>query len=188
MTSISAAQDPAPGKGRLCQACHPVLSTSATSVWRANRLLHVKPERHELSFCQHSLRVALVCCTDRAVGVRNSNPRNPLLPVRNTGIKRSSHAVFGGRLKSSPTDTTGTRRERQDATLTRRPHNDGLLRFSSAVALPAVRQGASLGADTDVPRKAVREPRYTHRRPVTVGVRRRGRGRGRGYCKNGPRR
>ena len=38
------------GKGRLRQACHPVLSTSATSVWRASEFSRVKPEKHELEF------------------------------------------------------------------------------------------------------------------------------------------
>ena len=43
-------RDRAPGKGRLRQTCHPVLSTSATSVWRAKRVLHVKPEKARASF------------------------------------------------------------------------------------------------------------------------------------------
>ena len=48
-------------------------------------------------FCHRIDRAPLVWCTARAVGVRNSKLRNPLLPVRNTGSKRSSHAVFGAR-------------------------------------------------------------------------------------------
>ena len=56
------------------------------------------PKKHELSFCcQRILRAALVWCIDRAVGVRNGKPRKPVRPVRNTGSKRSSHAVFGAK-------------------------------------------------------------------------------------------
>ena len=43
-------RDPRPGKQRLRQACHPVLSTSAPSVWRARRCLHVKPEKARAQF------------------------------------------------------------------------------------------------------------------------------------------
>ena len=51
-----------PGKQRLRQACQPVLSTSATSVWRAKRVLQrVKPEKHELDFCASTASAQRSC-------------------------------------------------------------------------------------------------------------------------------
>ena len=102
-TSIGAAQDPAPDQG----ATTPGVPSSPQH-FRDERLAgeRVLPRKTRKArarvFCQHSLCAALVWCTDRAAGVRNSKPRKPVRPVRNTGAQRSSHAVFGGRLKSSP--------------------------------------------------------------------------------------
>jgi hypothetical protein len=95
-TSIGAARDRAPGKGDYARRA---IQSSALPrrAYGGRAGVRVKPEKARAELCHRSRCAPLVWCTARAVGVRNSKLRNPLLPVRNTGSKRSSHAVFGAR-------------------------------------------------------------------------------------------
>ena len=110
-TSIGAARDRAPGKGDYARRA---IQSSALPrrAYGGRAGVRVKPEKHELDFAPaQPLRSArVVYCS--SCWCAQQQPTKPTTARAKHRSQRSSHAVLGGRLKSSPTDTTGTRRER----------------------------------------------------------------------------